>query len=285
MNWLRRLERRLAPFAIPNLTQILIAGQVVVFLLMIAKPDIVALLEMRPSAVLQGEAWRLFTFLFVPGVGDPTSTLTILFFIMGMIFLHLMGGALESNWGAVRYNVFILVGYLASIGSAVLAGAVLNGEQVATNLYLYGSIFLAFAYLYPDYQILIFFILPVKVKWIALLTVAAYVLSFLGGLLTFRQGGWLDCVLILSANLNLFLFFGRDMAQRIRSGNRRMARRFEQVSQVNTARHVCIVCGATELTHPDREFRYCTQCEGTPAYCNEHLAGHQHRTASNVGTR
>ena len=191
--------------------------------------------------------------------------------------LHFMGSALEASWGTVHYNVFIFVAYLASIGSAVLVGMVFGGDPEATNMYLYGSIFLAFAYLFPDFEILLFFFLPVKVKWIALITVVLFLIEFLQGMATFTQGGWLDCVLILSANLNLSLFLGRDIAERLRNSNRRMLKKFQVLGQVKTARHTCCVCGATEMTHPDREFRYCTECEGTPAYCDFHLVGHQHR--------
>lgn len=276
MSWLRRLERNLQPWALPNLTQLLIGGMVVVYILSIFNPALNELIDLRPKAVLQGEVWRLFTFLFMPGFGAGFDPISMLFFVMYLMFLHLMGTALEATWGSLRYNLFVLISYLASIGAAVLVGAVMNDDESATNLFLYTSIFLAFAWLYPDFQILLFFFLPVKVKWLALITVLVMGYSFLVGLAYFFDGGWLTCVLILAANLNLSLFIGREVAERIRNSNKRLLRRFGEMNQKPTARHACIVCGATDLTHPDREFRYCTQCQGTPAYCNEHLAGHKH---------
>jgi membrane associated rhomboid family serine protease len=275
MNWLRRLERRLAPLAIPNLTQFLIAGQVVLFFATWLKPELAELLVLRPKAVVEGEWWRLLTFVFVP-------SFSLIFWLLEMYFLHLIGTALEGTWGALRYNVFVLISYLATIAVAVCLGGMMPMVFVMPNSWIYGSLFLAFAYLFPEFEILVLFVLPVKMKWLGLLGVIGNVLMFLGGLTTFPQGGWLVCAMILAGNLNLLIFFGRDIVQHMRSGNRRMARRFEQASQANTARHVCIVCGATERTHPDREFRYCPKCAGTPAYCSEHLAGHEHR--SEAGT-
>jgi hypothetical protein len=153
-----------------------------------------------------------------------------------------------------------------------------DDAAVATNLFLYESLFLAFAWLFPDFEILLFFFLPVKVKWLGLLTVVVMVYQFLTGLATFMDGGWLTCVLMLAANLNLSLFIGRDVANYLANRNKRMLRKFAETSQRPAARHTCIVCGATDMSQPEREFRYCTQCQGTPAYCDQHLAGHQHLT-------
>jgi hypothetical protein len=286
MSWLRRLERQLQPLAIPNLTILLIAGMAVAYVLSNFNPQIGELMEFRPKAVLRGEVWRLITFLFTPGIGGGLNPLSLLLFAMYLMFLHLMGSALEGTWGAFRYNVFIGIAYLANIAASVLASAVIGqdiapGEELAgTNIFLYESIFLAFAWLFPDFEILLFLILPVKVKWLGLLAVVQLTIQFLAGLATFTQGGWLDCVLILASVVNVFIFLGHDIASHLRYRNKRMLRRFTETNQRPTARHTCIVCGATDLTHPDREFRYCTQCHGTPAYCDQHLAGHQHLTVA-----
>ena len=275
MNWLRQLERWLEPVAIPNLTQILIAGMVATALVGVAEPRIGQLLELIPDRVVRGEVWRLFTFLFTPGVGIGTDPVGILFFAMYLMFLHTMGSALEATWGTARYNLFVLLSWAASLFSAVLGGLLLGGAVPGSNLYLYSSIFLAFAWLFPDYEILLFLVLPVKVKWLALLAVIATAGRFATALGTFTQGGWLTCVLILAAHANLVLFLGPDIVARLRHRPRRGQLR-SRFGERTVARHTCVVCGATNLTHPDRDFRYCPRCRGTPAYCNEHLAGHEH---------
>jgi hypothetical protein len=276
MKWLHRLQRHLEPFAIPNLTLILIAGMVAVALLSAVDPRIGGMLELIPGRVARGEVWRLVTFLFTPAVGITSDPVSILFFVMFLGFLNTMGTALEASWGTARYTLFVLLSVLASLVSAMLGGWLFGADAVGSNLYLYGSIFLAFAWLFPEYEILLFFVLPVKVKWLALLTIVITALQFAAGVGNFTAGGWLTCGLILAAHANLALFIGPDVVARLRHrplGGRPPAR-FRAAAP---PRHTCVVCGATNLSHPDRDFRYCPECDGTPAYCNEHLAGHAHR--------
>lgn len=267
-----RLERSLRPLAIPNLTLVLIVGQVIAYVVGEIQPALAAAIRLEPAAVLRGEWWRLFTFLFEPPNRNP------LFLLLELMLLHLMGTALEGHLGTVRYNGFVLVSWLASVLVALAAAWFLPGESVGTNAFIYGSIFLAFAWLYPDFELLLAFILPVKIKWLALLAAFGYLVAFSRGVSTLAAGGWFLCLLILAANVNILLFFGGDIVSFFRAGNRRMSRQLGRARSARTPRHVCIVCGATNLSHPDRDFRYCPECDGTPAYCNEHLAGHAHRS-------
>jgi hypothetical protein len=275
-SWLSRFERRLRPLAVQNITQLLILGQVSVFLTMLVDEDIGEFVALFPSKVWQGEVWRLVTFLFMPGIGNPRSLIGFISFVISMLALNFTGSAVESVWGSLRYNLFLLVGYLASIGTAVLFSIVLEADVPASNVYFYSSILLAFAWFFPNFEFALYFLFPVKVKWFALLIVAGMLFQFVRGLLTFMQGGWLDCTMIVAANLNLSLFIGRELSERLsRSGNR-LLRTVSETKRKNVARHTCIVCGATDLSNPERDFRYCPQCQGTPAYCNLHLAGHRH---------
>lgn len=276
MKWLHRLERSLEPVAIPNLTQVLIAGMVAVAVLSAADPGLGRLLELVPARVVGGEVWRLVTFLFTPAVGIGLDPVSILFFAMYVMFLHTMGSALEATWGTARYNLFVLLSWAASLAAALLGWFVVPDGAVGSNLFLYASIFLAFAWLFPEYEILLFFVLPVKVKWLALLTIVATVWQFAVGVASFTAGGWLSCVLILAAHANLALFLGPEVIAEIR---RRLAggRLAPRSRGAERPRHVCVVCNATNLSHPERDFRYCPQCTGTPAYCDLHLSGHVHR--------
>ena len=176
----------------------------------------------------------------------------------------------------VRYNAFVLTSWAASIVVALVSARFLPAGAFESNLFLYGSIFLAFAWLYPDFELLLAFILPVKIKWLALLALFGMLVELTRGMKTFSSGGWFTCLMILAANLNLLLFFGADFLGFLRAGNRRMSRQIGQARDARLPRHTCIVCGATNLSHPDRDFRYCPECAGTPAYCSEHLAGHVH---------
>jgi len=251
---LDRLERRFGRFAVPNLTAVLITGQVAVFLLSLTQPDWGHRLVLLPSAVLQGQWWRLLTVLFIPPLTNPIFA----FFFWYLMFL--MGRALETHWGTFRYNLFVLTGYLATT-----AVAFLTPSQEATNGFLYGSIFLAFAHLYPNFEIMIFFILPVKVKWLALLAWVYYGIALLQG-----------DVAVLAAVSNYLLFFSRDILRRIRSGHRRMRVEARQVATQGQPFHRCRVCGVTDKSDPNMEFRYCSKCAGTCCYCREHLQNHEH---------
>jgi hypothetical protein len=271
MSWLRRLERHFQPLAIPNLTVWLIGGQLIVFFLSFAEPAIYDAMLLAPKKVVEGEWWRLLAFPFIPTFGG-------ILWLFALMFFYTMGSALEMTWGTTRYNLFVLIGYLSSIAFAALVGVFAPEDVVATNAFLYGSIFLAFAYLFPEYELLVFFIIPVKVKWLALLQLFGYLTTIGLGAATFWQGGWLLWVMLFASHLNISLFLGRDIADTLRRRGSRVLRRIEHQQQREGARHTCIACGATDLTHPDRDFRYCPQCQGTPAYCNLHLAGHEHLT-------
>jgi hypothetical protein len=261
MDWLNSLERRFKRFAIPNITLPIIVLQSLAWFLMQAKPEIKMQLVLERSLLLGGEWWRLVSFVFLPPASNP------IFLFFALYFFYLMGTALEVQWGAFRYNIYLLIAYLATIASIFIAP-----EGVATNGYIGGSIFLAFAFLFPEFEILLFFILPVKVKWIARLTWGLYIYQF-------AAGDWLQRMLIVASVFNFILFFGLDVLQLMKSGRRRMAKKMAAVVVPDDAINRCIVCGKTEKSDPKAEFRYCPLCAGTPCYCMTHMQDHAHRLA------
>ncbi|MBN2296119.1 MAG: hypothetical protein JXM70_27055 [Pirellulales bacterium] len=266
MKLLDKLQRRFGRFAIPNLTLIIIAGQVFFYLLNYSNPEILGGVEsafgkidLVPALVLKGQVWRLVTFIFTP----PLEAYPIFMFFAWYLF-YLMGTALEGMWGDFRYNLFLLVGYLATVAASFTAP-----HEPATTVFIGGSVFLAFAYLFPDFQLLLFFLLPVRIKWLALLTWISYLFVVIGG--------DLHAIGMLAASLvNYFLFFGRDILFRMRSGHRKMKAQSKRIANRNTPRHCCRICGRTNLTNPDMDFRYCSKCADTSCYCEEHLQNHEH---------
>lgn len=259
MKFSKQTERKLERFAIPNLTLYLASGQAIALVLGMAQPGFGSILVLSPQHVLAGEWWRLLTFLFSPPAGNP-------FFALFTLYLfYFMGTALEAHWGRLRYNLYLLIAYAMTV-----AVAFLFPYSVATNLYIDGSVFLAFAYLYPDYELLLFFVLPVRIKWLALLTWLFYGWQIV-------TGYWPSRLAVLAAILNFLLFFGADIVQRVRYGHRRMRSQAAAAARRNEARHVCTVCGITDKTHPTMDFRYCSKCEPPVAYCTEHLRSHAHR--------
>jgi hypothetical protein len=143
----------------------------------------------------------------------------------------------------------------------------------APNRFIGGSVFLAFATLNPNFQLMLFFILPVKIKWLALLMWINYLISLV-------TGGWMIRFSILASLCNYFLFFGRDMVFAMRAKRWRMERKAQEFARQNEPVHRCTVCGITDKDDPDITFRYCTKCEGTLCYCANHIKDHEHVTSN-----
>jgi ribosomal protein L37AE/L43A len=266
MDFLKKLERALGGLAIRHLTLVLIFGQVVAFLSLIGgrlSPDDLFLVP----AAARHQPWRLITFLFLP----PTDSVIFVFFSWWMFYL--MGSALDGHWGTFRYNLFLFCGWALTVGVAFL-----SPEYPVSNAFLAGSVFLAFAYLYPDFELAIFFILPVRIKWLALVTWLFYAFSFI-------TGGPAQRLQIFAAVGNFLLFFSRDIWRGARMRGRQMKKQAEDFAHANDARHRCHTCGKTDLTHRDLDFRYCSKCAGDQCYCPEHIFQHEHVSAADEKTK
>ncbi len=188
-NWLGRLETRLGDWAFPQLALFIVAMNAAVYVLSMLRPEFTALLDLEPALILKGQVWRLFTFLFIPPAMRPIW----MFFWLYLIFIYAQ--RLESEWGDFKFNVFYGVGALATIAASLMLGVGLS------NMPLNTTIFLAFAALDPDFELLLFFVLPVKVKYLAWLAWAAVAFAFI-------FGGWGTRLALAAGTVNYFLFFG-----------------------------------------------------------------------------
>jgi hypothetical protein len=271
---LSRLESRLGRFAVPNLTLILIVGQVFLYVARHFAPgaadeDVLEKVRLLPAEVLSGQVWRLVTFVFDPPLDNP------LFAFFFWYMFYFMGTTLEANWGTFRYNVFLLIGYLACLASAFVMYYAAKGagagaaDLAANNGFLYGTVFLAFARLYPEFVLYIMFVLPVKIKWLAWLQWILYGLAFLSGDLMTKG-------MIVASIANYLLFFGRDIWQGAKQGHRRMQHQARSLKGPGRLVHKCAVCGLSSEASPQTQFRYCSRCEGERCYCPEHLLDHEH---------
>ena len=268
MSLLNKLERTLGRFAIPGLSLYLVMAQVACWSLAIfgrLDPERIALL---PAAVRAGEIWRLVTFLALPP-DFGTGAFSVVFTAFAWYVFFLVGSALEGYWGAFRYNLFIGLGWLLT-----MAAAWVTPYAYASNLFLAGSVFLAFAFLNPEFEMLLFFILPMKAKWLGSIQWLYYGYKFVTGTASKR-------LMVLAAVVNFLVFFAGDIVQRIRTGRRRMshqAKVFAAAPDEKEPRHRCHVCGKTDLTDPMLDFRYCSKCAGDQCYCPEHIFNHVHVT-------
>ena len=198
MNWLDKVERKMRWFAVPNLMMLLSGLMLAVFLLELALPEeaVNQYLWLDWNAVRAGQLWRVLSFLILPPASSP------FFLLFSLYFFCLMGNGLESQWGTSKFTLFYTVGALGTIIGSLFTG-------FATNQYLNLSLFLAFAAIYPNYTVMVFFILPVKVKYLALLDVLLY-------LYLFFQIGWPERVALLLSLANVLLFFSPDIFRHIR---------------------------------------------------------------------
>ncbi len=275
---LNKLERKLGRHAIPNLILWLLAGYAIGFTLAYTAPEVLSLMTLEPYYILRGQVWRLITWVLMP----PDTSL--LFAVIMMLFYYQLGQSLERTWGSFRFNVYIFGGILFTvIGAFVLYGIfyALNGIPVTgmgaffTTNYINMSIFLAFAVCYPNMQVYLYFIVPVKMKWLAVVY---------GGLIVFSliQTNWAGAVAIISSLLNFLVFYvsTRDLH---RISPKEIHRRQAFKSQMRQSaprpgitKHKCAICGRTEKDDPALEFRFCSKCEGNYEYCQDHLFSHQH---------
>jgi len=264
MQLLNRLERRFGRFAIPHLTLLIILGQTGAFVLAQGDKDFLGRLVLVPAEVISGEYWRLATFVFLP------PSLNIFWFFIAMMVFHLIGNALEKTWGTFRYNIYLLVGYLATI-----AAGFVNPDYWAvpiTNVYFLQTVFLAFAWLYPTFTFHMFFILPVRVKWLAWIIWIFYLYGL-------YKGPNLVRLTVLAGIANFLLFFGRDIYERIRSRQHRIKRKVESATSIGGRGkpfHQCRTCGVTDQDESQLEFRYCSQCGDNACYCENHIRDHEH---------
>lgn len=268
MNFLDKLERKYRKYAINDLMKYIIIGNGVIFLLeMITRISISSLLTFNLNAILHGQIWRLVTFVFIP----DEHNIIFLFFMLYLYYA--IGAALEHAWGTFKFNVYYFSGALFTmIASSILS---LMGYNVyASAYYINLSLFLAYATLFPNVEFLVMYILPVKVKYLALLDGILLLSQFI-------NGGIGAKVLIIVSLLNFLIFFGSSIKgakpTATQKNFRKQKRQLQKGDPIHVAFHKCTVCGKTELTDPDMEFRYCSSCNGNYEYCMDHLRNHEHK--------
>ena len=264
MKLLDNLERKFGRYAVKELMVYIVGINALVYILSYAMPqsEAISMLWLSPQHILQGEVWRLITWIFIP----PSASLLWIFFIL--YFYYIVGTGLEHEWGSFRFNAYYLIG----IAGTVLAAFMFGGGSTA--LYLNLSLFLAFAYIYPDYEILLFFIIPVKVKYLAWLNWAFIAFTVLTAPVAAKAAAIVSVA-------NYFLFFGSDIISTVKNKGSAYQRGRAFGRSINTparegAIHKCTVCGMTEDDDITMEFRYCATCEGDYEYCMNHLKAHQH---------
>lgn len=232
MKGLSRLELKYGRYAISNLTLYIAAINLAVFLISIfpMAPNMVALLSLDPARIIgRFEIWRLVTFVFIP------ETFSIIWILFSVYFIYMVGASLEQYWGKFRLNLYYFTGMLGSIIAAFIT-YIFNGGGQMTGYYLNMSLFLAFATLFPNQEFLIFFVLPVKAKYLGVLDALFLIVMMISSI---QMGAWYNAVAIMIALINYLIFFGGDFINLIKL-KRQVAKNrkkfFDQVRPFNQDR-------------------------------------------------
>ncbi len=285
---------------VPNLMLYICIGSAVVYLFSMFMGNYLLYdyLCFDMSLILQGQVWRLVSYVFTME-GD-----NIIFTLMLLVCYYSLGTAMERVWGTLRFNLFYLTGILLMDVYALLVGAFMPQwrlylSMVVSVYYLNLSLFLGYATMYPDAHFLLFFIIPVRAWIFALVDL---VLTFAGVYMLLVQGVPVAVAIFpLVALANYFLFFGKDVLNVIPMSWRANARRLFRKKPKKAASgsgtipfptagsyrattatvkapytHRCTVCGRTDVSDPQLEFRYCSRCKGYFCYCEDHISSHTH---------
>ncbi len=256
-------------FGIANLAMYIAIGQVIVGVLSLLHPlrGLAGLLVFSRVNILHGEVWRLLSFIFVPTSINP------FYLLLGCYVTYWTGQMLEREWGTAKFSLFYLGGVVLSIAGGLILG-------VADIYYIHLSFFLVIATMYSEMQVLFMFVLPIKMKWLALLDVALILLEGL-------ENGPFVILLAVPSFVNYFIFTWPFWSMKLGFARRRAdpqvinfkrAQRQAQKKAKETGgyMHKCAVCGLTDQDAPDMEFRYCSKCDGYYCYCANHINNHIH---------
>ena len=272
-------------FGIPNLMRVIVIGNVAVYVLMLLTQandaNALSFLTFNLNALLRGEVWRLVTFVFVPAYSSPFALLISLY------FYYWIGSTLERQWGTAKFNLYYISGALLTVLGVVLASLITGNPYLtaAGTGYVNLSMFFAFAFLFPDTTVLLFFILPVRMKWLAYLDGALFAFDIIKAI---GAHNWAGVVLPIVALLNFAVFIWPEvhyLKERAKYQNSRKTVQFRQAQQQQAKqaqqqgyRHKCAVCGRTDTDYPDLQFRYCSKCVGYHCFCQDHIFNHVHFT-------
>lgn len=290
-----KLERKIGRYAISNLSLYLILGYVLGYVLQTIDPAITDFLTLDPYQILHGQVWRIVTWIII-----PPSRLDLLTIVM-LFFYYSIGTNLERTWGTFYYNVYLFMGMIFTVLGSFLIMAIsyvpvfdLYKTRIAyeaaygvsyyfllvarnfSTYFVNMSIFLGFAATFPDVQVLLMFIIPVKVKWMGI----AYGVILL---VDFLQTQIIGKITIAASLLNFVVFFLMTRSGlRMRISPRQVKRRHDynrevkRAKPVSVSKHKCAICGKNSEDDPEAEFRFCSKCNGNYEYCQDHLFTHTH---------
>jgi len=287
-NWVDKLERKWGKYAIPHLMKYMVVLYIIGFLISAVNYSLYReLLTLDFSMILQGQVWRLVTFIIAPPMSFGKS-LMVIFAIFALLLYYSIGNTLEQVWGTFRFNLFYFGGLLACIISSFISYITVGSaaSYLITTDYVFLSMFLAYAMLFPEQQLYLYGIIPIKIKWLGIVDAVVMAMQAFDAVKFIMIGGdgiirgVTQLSIIVCSMANLFILFNAFKYKGVTKQQRKKSAEYKKkVNKLSKTRiHTCTVCGATSQSHPDMEFRFCSRCDGNREYCTEHLFTHEHIT-------
>lgn len=294
MKFIDKLERKFGNRGIENLTIYIIVSYVLGYALKMLNPGVLGWLSLDVSKILQGQIWRLITWVIYP----PDFPSLFWFAIAIIFFYYPISNSLEKTWGSFRFTLYIFSGIIFTVlaafilyfitGGYVEVGNIIYvlGGDIFSTMYISMSIFLAYALTYPNNQVLLMFVIPIRMKWMAYAYVVMIALEMIQYL---RNGYWFMLFPIVASLLNFIIFFlGTRNLNRYNPKEIHRRNQFKRAmgesktvpfpgNTQGVTKHKCAVCGRTEKDDPNLEFRFCSKCNGNYEYCQDHLYTHIHK--------
>lgn len=268
-------------FGIPRLMLYIVIGNVLVWLfgMMDTTGTLYDLLYFDPAMFCKGQVWRIVTFMLVPEAANP------LVLLIAMYFYYFIGTSLEREWGTGKFTIYYFSGMLLTVLYSLVFYWITKNRILVSASYVNLSMFLAFATLWPEQKVLLFYIIPVKMKYLAWLDAALFAYSVVQYIIIGRIGFALVPIVAMAGYL---LFFGEWLLSFISPKRARQkaktiqfkqaAKKVQREQQAQGYTRKCAVCGRTDADHPDLEFRYCSRCAGYHCFCADHIGSHIHFT-------
>lgn len=296
MGFINKLERRFGKYAIKNLILYVLIAYAIGYILSTVSMETYALLILDPELVCRGQVWRLFTWICT--IPQQLNVFVILMFF----FYYWIGITLEACWGTFRYNLYILSGWFFMTAGAMLFYVItmlIDGQGISLNMstyYINLTSFLACATIFPNAGVLLMGIIPVKMKWIAIVDLVVIGYNFVQSLSVIIRYNEIECYIYTGhleesyiancmaiglslLNFALFYFGTRNYkkyAPTVVRNKRRYNNELKMAKKSDISKHKCAICGRTENDDVRLAFRFCSKCEGNYEYCTDHLYTHEH---------
>ena len=258
-------------FGIPNLMRYITAANVAIWVLGAINRSFLGVLTFDPALILHGQIWRLVSFIFYPPSMGPLAFLAFWFY-------YWIGSTLEAQWGTGQFTIYYFSGVILTVLYGFIIYFITGRSVNLGSEYIYLSMFFSFAVLYPDMQVLFMYIIPIKIKYLAIVDAVFFVYSVIANSFPVN-------LLPLVALVNFFIFCGGELFASLPRRPSRNTVNFRQESarirreqKDKLYTHKCAVCGRTDVDHPELEFRYCSKCQGYHCFCSDHINNHIHFT-------